>query len=60
MKDNSKLKELQIKFDVHGHDIFIDVLKAYAIFMVVFGHITPYIEKFGYNIWGGYKFRYLY
>ena len=42
-----------ITFNTKGYDGFIDFIKAYAIFMVVFAHFTPSIAMPGYPIWGG-------
>ena len=42
-----------ITFNLKGHDLFIDAIKAYAIMWVLIGHFFPGTKYLLYPIWGG-------
>ena len=42
-----------IKFNVEGHDGFIDFIKAYALLCVLFGHTFLWIDRIAYGVWAG-------
>ena len=44
-----------ITFNLKGHDLFIDAIKAYAIMWVLIGHFFPGTKYLLYPIWGGYE-----